>query len=177
MCEGWLTDAPSPKCCDTWIIKPIITEAVSADWWTKAHIQVWANGSDFERLGFNSLGEILEVLFYNPSLIYGHKHSTPSPYLPLYSKCHAPFSPSVSSAKIFHACPSLFSWATNLIITHVHQEINQLSRTNVPGGKNHLQASMNSCCPDWFKLVPWQALGKLSISALCKKYKACAPVS
>ena len=96
--------------------------------------------------GFDSLGEILEVLFYNPSrisgesdprgsfhakavsrflqgrnkvkmsdvivLIYEHKHSAPSPSSPFYSARHAPFSPSVSPAEIFHARPSIFSWAT-----------------------------------------------------------------
>ena len=48
---------------------------------------------------------------------------------------------------------------------------------NVPGGENHFRASMNGHRPDWFKLVTWQALGKLSISALCEKYKARTPVS
>ena len=110
-------------------------------------------------------------------LIYGHKHSAPSPSSPLYSERHAPFSPSVSPAEIFHARPSLFSWATNLVATHVHQEINQLSHTNVPGGENHFRASTNGRRPDRFKLVTWQSLGKLSISALCEKYKARAPVS
>ena len=105
-------------------------------------------------------------------LIYGHKHSAPSSSSPLYSEHHASFSPSVSPAEIFHACPSLFSWATNLVTTHVHQEINQLSCTDVPGGKNHLWASMNGCHLDWFNLVTWQALGKLNVSTLCKKYKA-----
>jgi hypothetical protein len=161
--------------------------------------------------GFDSVGEILEVLFYNPSrisgesdprgsfhgkavsrflqgwnrikmsdiiiLIYGHKHSAPSPSSPLYSECHAPFSPSVSAAEIFHTRPSLFSWATNLVATHVHQEIDQLSRTNGPGGENHLRASTNGRRPDHFKLVTWQALGKFNISALCDKYRVHAPVS
>ena len=75
-----------------------------------------------------------------------------------------------------YAHPSIFSWPMNLIAKHVHQEINQLSRTNVPGGENHLRASMNGRHLDQFKLVTWQALGKLSISALCEKYKAHAPV-
>jgi len=161
--------------------------------------------------GFNSVGEILGVLFYNPThisgesdpwdsfhakamsrflqgcnrikmsdiivLIYGHKHSAPSPSSPLYSEHHSPFSPSVSPAEIFHTCPSLFSWETNLVATHIHQEIHQLSCTNVPGGENHLCASMNGCCLDHFKLVTWQALGKLNISALCEKYKVHTPVS
>ena len=80
--------------------------------------------------GFDSVGEFLEILFYNPiritgqsdprgsfyakavsrflqghnntkmsdiiSLIYGHKHSAPSPGSLRYSERHAPFSPSVS---------------------------------------------------------------------------------
>jgi len=161
--------------------------------------------------GFDSVGEILEVLFYNPSrisgesdprgsfhakavsqflqgrnkikmsdiivLIYGHKHSAPSPSSPRYSKCHAPFSTSVSPSEIFHARPSLFSWATNLVATHIHQEINQLSRTNLPGDENHFRASTNGRRPDHFKLVTWQTLGKFNISALCEKYKVHAPVS
>ncbi|EDR01138.1 uncharacterized protein LACBIDRAFT_312459 [Laccaria bicolor S238N-H82] len=110
-------------------------------------------------------------------LVYGHKHSAPSPSSPLYSERHALFSPSVSPAEIFHARPSLFSWATNLVATHVHREIDQLSRTNVPGGENHLRASTNGRRPDHFKLVTWQALGEFNISALCEKYKVRAPVS
>ena len=132
--------------------------------------------------GFDSVGEILEILFYNPSrisgesdpwgsyhakavsrflqgrndtkmsdiivLIYGHKHSSPSTASPLYSERHAPFSPSVSPAEIFHARPSLFSWATNLVATHVHQEIDQLSHTNIPSSANHLRASTNGRRPD-----------------------------
>ncbi|KAF8969042.1 hypothetical protein BDZ97DRAFT_1902760 [Flammula alnicola] len=169
--------------------------------------------------GFDSVGEFLKILFYNPSrisgesdprgafnvgttgvfhakavsqflqgqnkikmsdiivLIYRHKHSAPSPASPLYSERHAPFSPSVSPVEIFHACPSLFSWATNLVATHVHEEIYQLSRTNIPDSETHLRASTNGRRPDHVKLVTWQALGKFSISALCEKYRACAPVS
>ena len=160
---------------------------------------------------FDSVGEILEILFYNPSrisgetdprgsyhakavslflqgrnkikmsdivvLIYGHKHSSPSTASPLYSERHAPFSPSVSPAEIFHARPSLFSWATNLVATHVHQEINQLSHTNTPSSANHLRASTNGRRPDHFKLITWEALGKFTISALCEKYRVRAPVS
>ncbi|KAF8952159.1 hypothetical protein BDZ97DRAFT_1768789 [Flammula alnicola] len=161
--------------------------------------------------GFDSVGEFLKILFYNPSrisgesdpqgsfhakavsqflqgqnkikmsdiivLIYRHKHSAPSPASPLYSERHAPFSPSVSPVEIFHACPSLFSWATNLVATHVHEEIYQLSRTNIPDSETHLRASTNGRRPDHVKLVTWQALGKFSISALCEKYRARAPVS
>ena len=57
------------------------------------------------------------------SLIYKHKHSTPLPASPLYSEHHALFSPSVSPGEIFHARPSLFSWATNLVADHVHCKI------------------------------------------------------
>jgi hypothetical protein len=89
--------------------------------------------------GFDSVGEFLEILFYNPiritgksdprgsfhakavsrflqgrnnikmsdivSLIYGHKHSAPSPGSPQYSERHSSFSPLVSPAEIFHARP------------------------------------------------------------------------
>jgi len=161
--------------------------------------------------GFDSLGEFLEILFYNPSrlsgepdprgschakavsrflqgrnkikmsdiipLIYGHKHSAPSPASPRYSERHAGFIPSVSPEDIFHARPSLFSWATNLVATHVHQEIVQLSRTNGPDSDNHLQASTNGRRQNDVKMVTWDALGKFSISALCEKFKARAPVS
>ncbi|KAF8952164.1 hypothetical protein BDZ97DRAFT_1909450 [Flammula alnicola] len=137
--------------------------------------------------GFDSVGEFLKILFYNPSRISGesdpqgsfhakavsqflqgqnkikmHKHSAPSPASPLYSE--------LSPVEIFHACPSLFSWATNLVATH-------LSRTNIPDSETHLRASTNGRRPDHVKLVTWQALGKFSISALCEKYRARAPVS
>ena len=108
-------------------------------------------------------------------LIYEHK--TQRTLTIFVTERHAPFSPSVSPAEIFHARPSIFSWATNLVAAHVHREIAQLSRTNVPGGENHLRASTNGHRPDHFKLVTWQALGKFSISALCEKYKARTPVS
>ena len=65
-------------------------------------------------------------------------NSAPSPASPIYSERHAPFSPAVSPADIYHARPSLFSWATNLVAAHVHREIDQLSRTNVPGDETHL---------------------------------------
>ena len=68
-------------------------------------------------------------------VIYEHKNSAPSPSSPFYSEHHALFSPSVSPAEILHARPSIFSWATNLVATHVHQEIHQLSRTNGPVAK------------------------------------------
>jgi len=110
-------------------------------------------------------------------LVYRHKHSAPSPNSPHYSERHAAFSPSIPPEDIFHARPALFSWATNLIATHTHEEINKLSCTNVSDSENHLQASMNGHRQDHAKLVTWEALGKLSISALCEKYKTCAPVS
>ena len=171
--------------------------------------------SKFERMetflkdsGFDSIGEFLKILFYNPScvsgesdpqgschakavsrflqgrnkikmsdiisLIYKHKHSVPSLASPLYSEHHASFSPSVSPGEIFHACPSLFSWATNLVVDHVHREIYALTaKDNI----THLQASTNGHCPDRANLVTWEALGRFSIAALCEKYKAHAPVS
>ncbi|KIK04134.1 hypothetical protein K443DRAFT_130972 [Laccaria amethystina LaAM-08-1] len=97
------------------------------------------------------------------SLIYKHKHSVPSPASPLYSEHHALFLPSVSPGEIFHACPSLFSWATNLVVNH---------DDNV-----HLRASTNGRCADPVNLVTWEALRKFSIAGLCKKYKSHAPVS
>ena len=158
--------------------------------------------------GFDSIGEFLEILFYNPSripgqsdprslfhakavawflqgrnkikmsdiisLIYGHKHSSPSPASPHYSERHAPFSPSVAPTEIFHARPSLFSWATNLVANHIHREIHELT---VKEGDTHLRASTNGRRPDRVNLVTWEALGKFSIDALCEKYKTRAPVS
>ena len=91
--------------------------------------------------GFDSIGEFLQILFYNPTrgagkedprgvthglaitrflqgkvkvkmsdiigLIYSHRHSALSSRSIQSHKCHAPFSPSVSSSEIFHARPSL----------------------------------------------------------------------
>ena len=158
--------------------------------------------------GFDSVGEFLKILFYNPSrvsgesdprgschakavshflqgrnkikmsgiisLIYKHKHSAPSPASPLYSERHAPFSPSVSSREIFHARPSLFSWATNLVADHVHHEIYALTAKD---DITHFRASTNGRRPDCANLVTWEALGRFSIAALCEKYKTRAPVS
>jgi hypothetical protein len=157
---------------------------------------------------FDSLGEFLEILFYNPSrlsgepdprgschakavsrflqgrnkikmsniisLIYKHKHSAPSPASPLYSERHASFSPSVSPGEIFHARPSLFSWATNLVADRVHHEIHTLT---VKDNISHLRASTNGRHPDRVNLVTWEALGRFSIPVLCEKYKTRAPVS
>jgi len=124
--------------------------------------------------GFDSVGEFLAILFYNPShlsgesdpqgschakavsrflqgrnkikmsdiisLIYKHKHSAPSPASPLYSERHASFSPSVMASEIFHARPSLFTWAINLVINHVHREIYDLTSKD---DDVHLRASTN----------------------------------
>jgi hypothetical protein len=134
--------------------------------------------------GFDSLGDFLEILFYNPSrlsgkpdprgschakavsrflqgrnkikmsdiisLIYQHKHSAPSPASPLYSERHAPFSPSVSPGEIFHARPSLFSWATNLVANHVHHEIYVLTAKD---DITHLRASTNGRNSDHANVV------------------------
>ena len=108
------------------------------------------------------------------SLIYKHKHSTPSPASPLYSECHASFSPSVSPGEIFHARPSMFSWATNLVADHVHREIYALPAKD---DLTHLRASTNGRRLDRANLVTWEALGRFSIATLCEKYKARAPVS
>ena len=108
------------------------------------------------------------------SLIYKHKRSAPSPASPLYSERHAQFSPLISPGEIFHARPSLFWWATNLVSDHVHREIYELT------GKDddiHLRASTNGRHPDHVNLVTWEALGKFSIASLIEKYKARAPVS
>lgn len=158
--------------------------------------------------GFDSIGEFLMILFYNPShvsgepdpwgschakavarflqgqnkikmadiipLIYGHKYSAPLPLLPHYSKCHAPFLSSVPATEIFSTCPCLFTWATNLVADHVHCEIHEICAED---NNLHLWALTNGRHPDGVNLVTWEALGKFSISGLCKKYKARAPVS
>ena len=108
------------------------------------------------------------------SLIYKHKHSMPSLASPLYSECHALFSPSVSSGEIFHAHPSLFLWATNLVADQVHREIYALTAKD---DITHLRALTNGRHPDCANLVTWKALGRFSIAALCEKYKTHAPVS
>lgn len=61
------------------------------------------------------------------ALIYSHKHSAPSSRSTQSHERHAPFSPSVSASEIFHARPSLFTWATNLVANHVHHEIHKLT--------------------------------------------------
>jgi len=106
--------------------------------------------------------------------IYKQKHSMPSPASPLYSERHASFSPSVSPGEILHARPSLFSWATNLVTDHVHHKIHVLTAKD---DVTHLRASTNGRRLDRVNLVTWEALGRFSIAALCKKYKAHAPVS
>ena len=37
-------------CLNGWMVEPTTIEAISPDWRMKACIQIWANGSDFERL-------------------------------------------------------------------------------------------------------------------------------
>ena len=104
---------------------------------------------------FDSIGEFLQILFYNPTrsagredprgvthglavarflqgktkikmsdiiaLIYSHKHSAPSSRSTQSHECHAPFSPSVSPSENFHAHPSLFTWATNLVANRLER--------------------------------------------------------
>jgi hypothetical protein len=159
--------------------------------------------------GFDSIGDFLEILFYNPTrvdgkadprgvthglavarflqgktktkmseiigLVYSHKHSAPSPRSTQYHERHASFSPSISPAAINHARPSLFTWATNLVGNHVHQEIRKLTMKD---DDTQLRASTNGRRPnDSVRLVTWETLGKFSIAGLCEKYKARAPVS
>ncbi|KAF8811458.1 hypothetical protein BYT27DRAFT_7252761 [Phlegmacium glaucopus] len=102
------------------------------------------------------------------SLIYGHKHSAPSPGSPQYSERHASFSPLVSPADIFHARPSLFSWATKLVANHVHCKIYALTTKD---NNTHIRASTNGQHSDHTNVVTWDTLGKFSISALIEKYK------
>jgi len=107
-------------------------------------------------------------------LIYSHKHSAPSSRSTQSHEQHAPFLPSVSSSKIFHTHPSLFTWAINLVANHIHQEIYDLTSKD---DNVHLRASTNGWCSDHVNLITWEALRKFSIAGLCKKYKTCAPVS
>ncbi|KAF8884726.1 hypothetical protein CPB84DRAFT_1816928 [Gymnopilus junonius] len=145
--------------------------------------------------GFDSIGDFLQILFYNHTraagkkdpqgcthikmsniitLIYSHKHSVPSPQSTHYHEQYASFSPAVSPAEIFHARPSLFTWATNLVGKHVHQEIYDLA---VKDNEVHLRASANGRQhTEKVNLVTWKALGKFSIAGLCDKYKEHAPV-
>ena len=159
--------------------------------------------------GFDSIGEFLRILFYNPirisgkddprgtahglavarflqgktnvqmleiiELIYSHKHSAPPSRSTHYHQRHAPFSPSVSPSDIQHARLCLFTWATNLVGKHVYQEIYKLT---LKTEDSHLRASTNARRPqENANLVTWEALGKLSISGLCEKYRERAPVS
>ena len=159
--------------------------------------------------GFNSIGEFLRILFYNPihisgkddphgtahglaitwflqgktnikmseiiELMYSHKHSAPSSRSTHYHERHTPFSPSVSPSDIQHVCPCLFTWTTNFVGKHVYQEIYKLT---LKTEDSHLRASTNAQHPqENTNLVTWEALGKLSISGLCKKYRECTPVS
>lgn len=99
------------------------------------------------------------------TLIYTHKHSAPSPGSPCYSERHAPFSAAVSLAKISHAYPLLFTWATNFVADHACREIYGLT------GKNdhvHIRASTNGQLErlDCVNLVTWGALGKSRLSSM-----------
>jgi hypothetical protein len=151
---------------------------------------------------FDSIGEFLQILFYNPTrvigkedprgvahglavarflqgktkikmsdiiiLIYSHKHSAPSWRSTQYHERHAPFSPSVSPAEIFHARPSLFTWATNLVANHVHREIYELAAKE---DDNHLRASTNGRRPDSVNLVTWETLGSLVLRPSARNTK------
>ena len=66
------------------------------------------------------------------------------------------------------------TWATKLVANHVHREIYELTAKE---DDNHLRASTNGRRPDSVNLATWETLGKFSITALCEKYKARAPVS
>ena len=62
---------------------------------------------------------------------------------------------------IHHACPSLFTWATNLVGNHVYhdQEIHNLTVKI----DSHLRASTNGGrTEDSFNLVTWEALRSLA---------------
>ncbi|KAF8888940.1 hypothetical protein CPB84DRAFT_1816490 [Gymnopilus junonius] len=95
-------------------------------------------------------------------LIYSHKHSAPSSRSEHYHECHASFSPFVSPADISQACPSLLTWATNLVTDQVHQEIHKLTLKEGNRSTN---------------LITWEALAGFSITGLSEKYKDHAPVT
>ena len=82
-------------------------------------------------------------------LIYSHKHSARSSRSTQSHKCHAPFSPSVTSSEIFHVCPSLFTWTVNLVANHIHQEMYDLTSKD---NNVHLQISTNGQHADHCKL-------------------------
>ena len=88
-------------------------------------------------------------------------------------------------SRSFHSLCSSFWYPTcmsvlvhlgnNFAGKHVYQEIYKLT---VKTEDSHLCASANAQRPEEnTNLVTWEALGKLSISGLCKKYRERAPVS
>jgi hypothetical protein len=83
-------------------------------------------------------------------MLWGYQHSVPSSKSIQNHEWHAPLSPSVSAAKINHACPSLFTWATNLVTDRVHYEIDKLT---VKDNEVHLCASTNDQHPGNFSIT------------------------
>ena len=89
--------------------------------------------------GFESIGDFLKILFYNPTCVDGQDNPRGVTGLAvaqflqgktkakmsemiglIYSHKHSAPLPRISPAAVNHAHPSLFTWATNLVGNHVH---------------------------------------------------------
>jgi hypothetical protein len=71
------------------------------------------------------------------SLIYDHGQSQPSTYSKDFDACNTPFPPTFLHLDIKYACPSLSTWATQLVGEKVSRECHALTK-NDPDFPEHL---------------------------------------
>jgi hypothetical protein len=110
--------------------------------------------------------------------IYRHPDSQPNIDSEYVHEKDLSFSPTILPKNIHHACPSLSSWATQLVGDTVHNEISCLTRNDPDNINDHIQLhpSKNSCS-NCTNLATWDDLGKFSILSLAAKYQKCVPLA
>ncbi|KII90232.1 hypothetical protein PLICRDRAFT_108509 [Plicaturopsis crispa FD-325 SS-3] len=109
-------------------------------------------------------------------LIYKHPQSQPKRESP---ERLSAFSPSINPTTIYHARPSLSSWALQLVSNAASREIRMLSRNDPqdPTDRTQLRASTNGRRKTDVNVVTWDDLGKFSIPKLIERMSRRAPLS
>jgi len=156
--------------------------------------------------GFDSIGEFLEILLYNPvrkddprsiahglaiaCFLQGKTKIKMSDIISLiYSHKHSAPSPKSTRYHERHApfspsvSPAEIHHARPSLFTWATNLVanhihGEIHKLTVKDDDTHLRASTNGRhSEDRINLVTWEALGKFSIASLCEKYRTRAPVS
>jgi hypothetical protein len=110
--------------------------------------------------------------------IYSHRDSFPKLLSNNVHERELVFLPTIFPSDILHACPSMSTWATQLVGSAVHREVGKLTKNDPldPDDCTQLRASSNGRGKN-VRVATWDDLGKYSISELAAKYKRRAPLA